>query len=70
MQCKKCKGTNVTVSANAVAKTKRRSVLIDLIMTFITAGGWLIWVLIRRRKEKIITVKTALCNSCGHSWTM
>jgi len=56
------------VSVNTYTKTKRRSFLWNLLMIFVTVGLWLIWMLVRRRKEKVISQKMAVCNNCAHSW--
>lgn len=68
MKCPKCKSEHITFSANTVVKTKSRSFLWNLFMIFITCGFWLIWMLIRKRKEKVVTIKTAICQDCGFSW--
>lgn len=68
MTCPKCKSENVNVSVNTYTKSQSRSFLWNLFMIFITGGLWIIWMLIRKKKQKVITEKTAVCNSCGHSW--
>lgn len=68
MNCPKCKGNNVNVSVNTYTVSKSRSFLWNLFMICITAGLWIIWMLIRKKKQKIVTEKTAVCNSCGYSW--
>ena len=68
MTCQKCKKNNVNVNASTFAKSQRRSFLWNLLWIFLTGGLWLIWMLVRKRKEKIVTVKTAVCADCGHSW--
>ena len=59
---------NVTVSVSTYVKSKRRSFLWNLMMIVVAAGFWLIWMLIRRRKEKVVTQKTAVCGNCAYSW--
>ena len=39
---------NSTVASAAVIGRKRRSLLFDIFMIFITGGLWIIWMLIRR----------------------
>lgn len=68
MVCKKCHSENCTVSTNYVVKSKHRSFIWNLFMIFITCGFWLIWMLVRKRKEKVIQIKTVTCNNCGASW--
>jgi len=68
MICRKCKSENVTVSTNHVVKSQRRSFLWNLFMICITGGLWLLWMLVRKRKEKIVMIKTVVCNNCGASW--
>ena len=68
MTCPKCQSENVNISVNTYTKSKSRSFLWNLLMIFCTCGLWIIWMLIRKKKEKVITEKTAVCNSCGYSW--
>jgi len=68
MICRKCKSRNVSVSASTFAKSQSRSCLWNLLWIVLTGGLWIIWMLIRKRKERIVTVKTAVCGDCGHSW--
>jgi DNA-directed RNA polymerase subunit RPC12/RpoP len=68
LACPKCGSTNTSVSVNTYAKSKHRSLLWNIFMICITAGIWIIWMIIRKRKEKIVTQKTAVCNNCAHSW--
>ena len=70
LACPKCKSNNVTVSTSTYTKSKRRSFLWNLFMIIITAGIWLIWMLIRKRKEKVIHEKTCICQNCGYSWNI
>lgn len=67
MVCKKCGSTNVTVSTSHVVRTKSRSFLWNLFMVCITGGLWLIWMLIRKKKEEVVQIKTVTCNECGYS---
>lgn len=68
MRCPKCGSENVTMSVSNVVQTKNRSCLWNLIMICCTGGLWLIWMLVRKRKEKVVTIKTAVCQNCGYSW--
>lgn len=70
LECPKCHSHNITVSTNTYTKSKSRSLLWNVLMTVITGGIWLIWMLIRKRKEKVIHEKTAICQSCGYSWNI
>lgn len=67
MVCKKCGSTNVTVTTSHVVKTKNRSCLWNLFMIMITGGLWIIWMLVRKRKEEVVEIKTVTCNECGYS---
>ena len=67
MVCKKCGSTNVTVTTSHVVKTKSRSCLWNLFMIMITGGLWIIWMLVRKRKEEVVEIKTVTCNECGYS---
>ena len=51
-------------------ETQPRSFLWNLFMTVITAGIWLVWMLVRGRKEVVVETKTAVCQNCGHSWEL
>lgn len=68
MVCRKCKSENVTVNENFVVKSKRRSFLWNLFMLCITCGLWLVWMAVRKRKEKVVKIKSVICNNCGYSW--
>lgn len=70
MNCPKCKSNNVTLSVNNVVKSQSRSLIWNLIMLFLTGGLWIIWMLVRKRKEKVVMIKTCLCQNCGFSWEM
>lgn len=70
MVCPKCKCENVNVNTSVVMKSKHRSFLWNLLMICCTAGLWLIWMLVRKKKEKQVTVKMAVCQGCGHSWKL
>lgn len=70
MTCPKCNSNNVQISASTYVKTKSRSCLWNLFMVCITAGIWIIWMLVRKRKEKVVTEKTAVCQNCGYSWSV
>ena len=65
MKCKKCGGNNITYSVNTYTKTKSRSFLWNLFMLCFTGGFWLLWMLVRKKKEKIINKKVAICQNCG-----
>ena len=68
MVCPKCSSDRINISENVVVKSKSRSFLWNLFMIFITAGLWIIWMLVRKKKEKIIKIKTAICQNCAYSW--
>ena len=68
MRCPKCGGENIVVNTNTVVVSKSRSFLWNLIMTLCTGGIGLLWMLIRRRKEKKITETWATCQDCGKRW--
>lgn len=68
MRCPKCGGENIVVNTNTVVVTKSRSFLWNLFMIIITLGWWLVWMLVRKRKEKTITETWATCQDCGKRW--
>ena len=70
MNCKKCGSNRVTISTNVYTKSKSRSFIWNLLMTCLTSGLWLLWILIRKRKEKTVREKTACCQECGYSWNI
>ena len=70
MMCPKCKSENVTVQASTYTKSKSRSCLWNLLLLVCTGGLWLIWMLVRKRKEKVVHEKTCLCQACGYSWNI
>ena len=68
MRCPKCGGENIVVNTNTVVVSKSRSFLWSLFMIVITLGWWLVWMLVRKRKEKTITETWATCQDCGKRW--
>lgn len=68
MRCPKCGGENVVVNTNTVVVSKSRSFLWNLFMIIITLGWWLVWMFVRKRKEKTITETWATCQDCGKRW--
>lgn len=68
MECKKCGSNNVKIDTSSFAKSKRRSFLWNLFMIFCTGGLWLLWMMLRKRKEKIVTQTWATCQDCGNRW--
>lgn len=68
MRCPKCGGENIVVNTNTVVVSKSRSFLWNLFMIIITLGWWLVWMLVRKRKEKTITETWATCQDCGKRW--
>ncbi len=70
MKCKKCGGENVKVDSSTYTVSQNRSFIWNLLLTILTGGLWLLWMLIRKRKEKVVTTKTAVCQDCGKSWKL
>lgn len=68
MKCKKCGGENVIVNTNTMMVSQSRSLLWNLLLIFLTGGLWIIWMLIRKKKEKKVTETWATCQSCGKRW--
>lgn len=68
MVCNKCGCSNISVAYNTYTQSKSRSFLWNTLMICCTCGLWLIWMLIRKRKEKVIHEKVCICQNCGNSW--
>lgn len=68
MKCSKCGSENVLVNTNTVVVSKRRSFLWNLLWIICTGGLWIIWMLVRKKKEKKVTETWATCQSCGKRW--
>ena len=68
MICKKCGSTHISISTCCYVKSKSRSFIWNLLMICLTGGLWLIWMLVRKRKEKIIKETTYVCQECGYLW--
>ncbi len=68
MVCPHCNSENVQVNTTTYNKSQSRSFLWNLIMKVITSGLWLIWMLVRKKKEVLVTQTTAVCQNCGYSW--
>lgn len=68
MKCTKCGSENVELSVVQSTKSVSRSFLWNLLMLCITFGLWLVWMLVRKKKEKIVQSTVALCKDCGNHW--
>lgn len=68
MICNKCGSSNIKVDYNVYVKSKSRSFLWNLLMVCCTCGFWILWMLIRKRKEKVVREKTCICQDCGNVW--
>lgn len=68
MNCPKCGSDNVNVATTTHVESRRRSFLWNLCMCFVTCGFWLLWMAVRKRKEKVVTETFATCQSCGKHW--
>lgn len=68
MICKKCNSNNIKIDNNVYTKSQSRSLLWNLLMICCTGGLWIIWMLIRKKKEKIVREKICTCQNCGYSW--
>lgn len=66
MKCNNCESTNVRIDYQTIIKSKSRSFLWNLFMFILTGGLWLIWMIIRKKKEQTITTKFAICQDCGN----
>ena len=64
----KCGSENVSVTTNTMMVSQSRSFLWNLLLIICTGGLWLIWMLIRKRKEKKVTETWATCQDCGKRW--
>ena len=68
MKCSKCGSENVVVNTSTMMVSKSRSLLWNLLLIICTGGIWLLWMLIRKRKEKQVVETWATCQSCGKRW--
>ncbi|MDR2733123.1 MAG: hypothetical protein LBC99_00600 [Spirochaetota bacterium] len=68
MKCPKCNSDRVNVGVNTFVQSQHRSCLWNLFWILLTGGLWLLWMLVRKRKETVRNHKYAVCNSCGYSW--
>ena len=68
MKCPKCGSENVSVNTNTMMVSKSRSFLWNLLLIVCTGGLWIIWMLIRKKKEKKVTETWVTCQSCGKRW--
>jgi len=66
--CDKCGSSHISVVYNTYAQSKSRSFIWNTLMICCTCGLWLIWALVRKKKEKIIHEKICVCQNCGNSW--
>lgn len=68
MMCNKCGSSNIKVDYNVYVKSKSRSFLWNLLMVCCTCGFWILWMLIRKKKEKVVREKICICQDCGNIW--
>ena len=68
MKCYRCESENVQVNTNSVIVSQSRSFIWNLLMIFLTGGLWILWMLIRARKEKTVVETWATCQDCGSRW--
>ena len=68
MKCPKCGSENVSVNTNTMMVSQSRSFLWNLLLIICTGGLWIIWMIIRKRKEKQVTETWATCQKCGKRW--
>lgn len=68
MRCRRCGSNNINVNSSTYSVSKRRSFIWNLLMLFFTGGLWLLWMLVRKQKQRIITNKMAVCQDCSYSW--
>jgi len=68
MVCPKCGSDKVVINTSTYSKSQSRSLLWNLFMLFITCGLWLVWMLIRKKKESVVKETIATCQHCGHTW--
>lgn len=66
MTCPKCGSSNISVSINTWNEKKGRSCLWNIFMTLITAGIWIIWMLIRKNNQTM-REKIYICQNCGYT---
>ena len=70
MNCKRCGSNNINFSTSTIAKSKNRSFTWNLLMICCTGGFWLLWMLVRKKKQKLVKITTATCQNCGNSWNV
>lgn len=62
MSCPKCGSEKTEIKL--VVKKKRNGIIKSLLLILFTGGLYLIWLLIRGRKEQ--TYSYMICNNCGY----
>lgn len=70
MICRKCKSENVLINTNSMVVSQSRSFIWNFLMFFLTGGLWILWMLIRARKEKHVVETWATCQNCGNRWKL
>lgn len=68
MKCRKCGCEDVVVNTSTMMVSQSRSFLWNLLLIICTGGLWIIWMIIRKRKEKQVTETWATCQKCGKRW--
>ena len=70
MICPNCGSNKVNITENMYTESKNRSFLWNAFMVLITGGLWIIWMLVRKKKEKTFCLKKCVCQNCSHSWEL
>ena len=75
MICKKCGSSNVTIKDDHYVQEKTSSVLLNIFLSVITCGIWLVWLLLKllsgkSRKSILHNRRVAICNNCGASYVL
>lgn len=70
MKCPKCNCDNVKIDTNSTVITQSRSFIWNLFMIFCTAGFWVLWMLIRKKKTTVVSYTICTCQNCGHNWRL
>ena len=70
MRCKKCGCFDIQINTACYIRSVRRSFLWNLLMIILTGGLWVIWMCVRKKKEKVVREKMCTCKNCGYTWNI
>ncbi|MEG0899512.1 MAG: zinc-ribbon domain-containing protein [Oscillospiraceae bacterium] len=67
LRCDKCGSEHIKVETVTRSVYESRSFVFNLLFSIITFGLWLVWILTRGKKERLIRETVITCQDCGNT---